>query len=251
MTKQPKLLLRESCVRDLTRQWQPGTFIEMGAGTGHMASIFRARGFHGACHDIGASNRDLMRTRFAGANAHVAVVDELTQLQPESFDYLLAFEVLEHIEDDHAALATWVNYLKPGGRLIATVPAHQRKFGPSDRMVGHVRRYERAQLRALLEGTGLQATRLVNYGFPITELTRTVSNRLIATEQMRGDLDQVQKSVLSAQSKPAVINQVLSHVSARAVTPFCTMQRWFYPWDWGDGLAATAVKPKSQATLSG
>jgi len=53
MKKQPKLILRESAVLDMTRDVLPGSFVEMGAGTGHMAKIFLDRGFHGACHDIG------------------------------------------------------------------------------------------------------------------------------------------------------------------------------------------------------
>lgn len=57
MSKQPKLVLRESCVYDLSRDWAPGRFVEMGAGTGHMASLFLARGFSGVCHDLGPDSR--------------------------------------------------------------------------------------------------------------------------------------------------------------------------------------------------
>ena len=49
MSKQPKLVLRESAVHDASRDWAPGRFVEMGAGTGYMTTLFLERGFTGAC----------------------------------------------------------------------------------------------------------------------------------------------------------------------------------------------------------
>ncbi|WP_199140331.1 bifunctional 2-polyprenyl-6-hydroxyphenol methylase/3-demethylubiquinol 3-O-methyltransferase UbiG, partial [Delftia sp. ASV31] len=142
MKKQPKLILRESAVWDMTRNFIPGSFVEMGAGTGHMASLFLARGFHGACHAMGDSSRDLIRKRFENDRDRLQVVDELSELSVDYFDYLMAFEVLEHVPEDGEVLSQWLEYLKSGGIFIASVPAHQRKFGRSDEIVGHVRRYE-------------------------------------------------------------------------------------------------------------
>lgn len=100
MKKQPKLILRESCVHDISKSWPPGRFVEMGAGTGHMTRIFLDRGFSGACHDLGDDSRQMMRENLAYAGERMIVVDELNTLPESSFDYLLAFEVLEHIEHD-------------------------------------------------------------------------------------------------------------------------------------------------------
>ena len=40
MAKQPKLVLRESCVHDVSKNWVPGKFVELGAGTGGMTRLF-------------------------------------------------------------------------------------------------------------------------------------------------------------------------------------------------------------------
>jgi 2-polyprenyl-3-methyl-5-hydroxy-6-metoxy-1,4-benzoquinol methylase len=146
MKKQPKLILRESCVHDLSSSWSAGRFIEMGAGTGHMTRIFLEKGFYGACHDLGADSRNLLRENLEYAAERMLVVDQLSELAAESFDYLLAFEVLEHIEKDGEVMREWMRYLKPGGRLLISVPAHQRKYGRSDELVGHVRHYEKKGL---------------------------------------------------------------------------------------------------------
>lgn len=242
MKKQPKLILRESCVNDVSKSWPTGRFIEMGAGTGHMTRLFLNRGFSGACHDLGDDSRQMMRENLADAGERMNVVDDLAALPESSFDYLLAFEVLEHIEQDAKVLLDWVKYLKPGGHILISVPAHQRKYGRQDELVGHVRRYEKAALHALLAGVGITDIRIVNYGFPITELTRRLSNRIVRDDHSYDGLSPEQRSIRSAQVKPKAINRVLSLVSSNFFLPFRTVQRWFYRFDLGDGYVACGVK---------
>lgn len=240
--KQPKLVLREACIDDASRNWVPGAFAEMGAGTGQMTRLFLDRGFHGACYDLGADSRRMTRDRLACYGERIDVVDDVNALVPASFDYLFAFEVLEHIEDDAAALTTWSRLVRPGGMALVSVPAHARKYGRSDELVGHVRRYEKQQLRALLEQAGFDDVRIVNYGFPITELTRTVSNWMVRADHSYDDLTPTERSILSAQAKPRAVKRLLSLFSGNLVLPFVIVQRWFYNKDLGDGYVATATR---------
>jgi SAM-dependent methyltransferase len=242
MKKHPKLILRESCVDDLSRAWPQGRFVEMGAGTGYMTRLFLDRGFTGACHDLGDDSRQMIRQNLAFAGQSIRVVDDLGELEPASFDYLLAFEVLEHIENDRDVLRDWMRYLKPGGRILLSVPAHQRKYGRSDQIVGHVRRYEKQELRKLMEETGSGDVRVVNYGFPITEATRRLSNWMIRNDHSYEGMTPEQRSIRSAQAKPKVISKVLAPVGDGLFTPFCGIQRWFYRRDWGDGYVASGIK---------
>jgi len=62
------------------------------------------------------------------------------------YDVVVALDVLEHIEDDDAAARWLVDHLKPGGLLIATVPAYQWLFSAHDRANEHFRRYTVGQL---------------------------------------------------------------------------------------------------------
>ena len=148
MAKQPKLVLRESCIHDVSGSWLPGRFLEMGAGTGHMTRLFLDRGFHGTCYDLGDDSRQMIRSNLADYHDRIDVPDDADILERGAFDYLFAFEVLEHIQDDSEAFTTdWVAHLKPGGTALVSVPAHTRKYGRSDELVGHVRRYEKRQQR--------------------------------------------------------------------------------------------------------
>lgn len=64
------------------------------------------------------------------------------------------FDVVEHIADDRAFLQSLRPYLKRGGRVYVTTPAHDALWSQNDVTAGHYRRYTRARLRALLEEAG-------------------------------------------------------------------------------------------------
>ena len=71
-------------------------------------------------------------------------------------DAVLCQNVIEHIEDDVAAVRAMAAALRPGGVLTLQVPAHQSLYGSLDRVYGHHRRYTRKTLRAVLEEAGLE-----------------------------------------------------------------------------------------------
>lgn len=71
---------------------------------------------------------------------------------PENnFDIVVAFDVLEHIEDDHKAVSEIKRVLKPGGFLIFTVPAYSFLFSAHDKYLDHYRRYNRSNIKKLLK----------------------------------------------------------------------------------------------------
>jgi SAM-dependent methyltransferase len=91
------------------------------------------------------------------------------------YDLVCLFDVLEHVDNDQAALIRVAGLLKPGGRVILTVPAHMRLYGPHDRLLHHFRRYGRTQLKRLLTHAGLDIDRLSYLNallFPAAVFTR-------------------------------------------------------------------------------
>jgi ubiquinone/menaquinone biosynthesis C-methylase UbiE len=63
------------------------------------------------------------------------------------YNTIMYIDVIEHIEDDAAELASAYNYLEEGGYLVVLVPAHQYVFSPFDKSIGHFRRYNKKMLR--------------------------------------------------------------------------------------------------------
>ena len=106
-----------------------------------------------------------LEARFA-ADRRVTVRAEVLPGAPSlhgrggTFDLALSQNVLEHIEDDYAAMAAMGRAVRPGGRVMALVPAHPRLYGAIDRAYGHHRRYTRERLRAITEAAGLEVERL-------------------------------------------------------------------------------------------
>jgi SAM-dependent methyltransferase len=77
-----------------------------------------------------------------------------------SFDLVTALDVIEHLDDDVAALREMRRVLRPGGHLLVTVPAHQFMWGDQDEVNMHKRRYVAAQLRERLTEAGFDVLRL-------------------------------------------------------------------------------------------
>jgi SAM-dependent methyltransferase len=98
-------------------------------------------------------------------------VSYFADLEPESFDLITAFDVLEHIEDDAGAVRDLARALRPGGSLLVHVPSGTWVNSDGSQVVvsdeeaavihsGHVRSgYSPQAMRALLEGTGLDVRR--------------------------------------------------------------------------------------------
>ena len=79
--------------------------------------------------------------------------------QPESFDAVACFDVIEHVDDDKGAVGALANLLVPGGWLIATVPAYQWMWSHHDELHHHKRRYRRKEMVKLFEDAGLKVRR--------------------------------------------------------------------------------------------
>ena len=96
----------------------------------------------------------------------LARMGEITALpfDDDSFDLVTAFDVIEHEEDDLQVFRELTRVLKPGGRLLFSVPLHPAFWTTFDECVGHARRYEPAALQALLKLNGLMVESSTVFG---------------------------------------------------------------------------------------
>jgi len=80
------------------------------------------------------------------------------------FDLICALDILEHVADDHAALAELARVAAPGASVLLSVPLHPEAWTAFDEFVGHCRRYEPARIPALLEQHGFRLEHSAIYG---------------------------------------------------------------------------------------
>lgn len=88
------------------------------------------------------------------------------ELAGRRFDTVFCVNVLEHIEDDVAALRTFGEVIVPDGRVLIFVPAVQAAYGPLDAALGHHRRYSKRSLAKAFGAAGLDLLTL-RYTNPI------------------------------------------------------------------------------------
>jgi len=83
--------------------------------------------------------------------------------EPGAYDRVVSINVIEHVEDDRAALANIARALRPGGEAAVLVPAHPFLYSSLDRGLSHFRRYSRAALAARAREVGLDPVRIVHF----------------------------------------------------------------------------------------
>jgi SAM-dependent methyltransferase len=160
-------------------------------------------------------------------------------LGEEQFDLVCAFEVLEHLEDDKAALTDWAARLRAGGWLLLSVPAYQRRYGPWDELVGHFRPYDPEAMTALLAGSGFGQIQIRQYGFPLGYLLEAGRN-LIGRRRLAAAAAQTvaERTAGSGRQLQPSSGGISGTAIRWAIAPFLLLQRAFP--DTGTGLVVRA-----------
>jgi SAM-dependent methyltransferase len=85
--------------------------------------------------------------------------------EAQSFDLILATDIIEHVEDDGRAVNEIARVLRPGGKVLVTVPAFQSLWGLQDRVSQHRRRYRLGPLLSRIEDAGLSPLRAFYFNY--------------------------------------------------------------------------------------
>ena len=183
-----RFLLRRARILRLLAPLGPGKLVEVGCGAGALLHELAAMNTEA----VGLETSTRARTT-ACAIAGLAGGKQRITEQPDadwqgSRDLVCAFDVLEHIEDQHGAVSAWTEWLKPGGRMCISVPAHRSRWSAGDEWAGHWRRYDRQDLVQVMQAHGLVIEHLECYGFPLANLTEWQGNKTYKRLlQERGD----------------------------------------------------------------
>jgi SAM-dependent methyltransferase len=129
------------------------------------------------------------------------------------FDFIVMFDVLEHIEDEDRFLQAVMFHLAPGGHLVVNVPAGQWLYSAYDQMDGHKRRYSIGTLQRATERNGYAAVRLSYWGLPLVPL---VVLRKVWLARSYGDPKAV---AVGFDSRNSAINWTLGWLSGCELLP--------------------------------
>jgi len=150
---------------DTIRDYCGNRVLEIGSGVGNITKHLIPRAEYVAS-DVNplhltaltalTDDRPYLRT------THCDVADANTfPSTPQGFDTVVCLNVIEHVEDDHAALSNIKSVLADRGRAIILVPQGQWNFGTLDEALEHKRRYSKATLTKLAEDCGFNVVNLI------------------------------------------------------------------------------------------
>lgn len=140
------------------------TLLDVGAGNGLFLKFFKSKGFTISGFELEKELVQNMKKDPALKGDKIEQGD-ITQMKGnEEFDVVIASDVIEHIKDDVKAIQGLWSYVKPGGMLLITVPAHSYLYGKRDEMWGHFRRYDQQVLLERIDNAISLVTRSVKHG---------------------------------------------------------------------------------------
>lgn len=232
------------------------TFIEVGSGEGRVAAMLCDRGLTGVgiepAPEVAVRCRERLIAELSEGRfrLHQGLLSDCPDLEPA--DLVYSQMVLEHIVDDLALVQDMVRVLKPGGTLLAVVPARPERWGAEDDLAGHVRRYRREGLNKLFTAAGLGDVEVASLNVPVSNLLHRFSDRAVArANQERAGATLDHRTRLSGVRDipykdrfPAWAGLVLNPLM---MWPLCQLQRAFFDSEHGlvllarGRLAAAAV----------
>lgn len=244
----PRYLLRRARVLDHLKKLPPGDVVEVGSASGALLSELKALGF--TCVGLETSTEAVALAR--RVNANVQFRTEPDDAWAQTFDYCLSFEVLEHIENDGEALAQWSRWLRPGGRLLLSVPAHPRLWNARDVWAGHFRRYRRSDLKRLFEQAGLEVEKIECYGFPLANILemiiapsyRKYLNGETAEKAKVNKAEQTAASGIERTTHVKMFRHYTRFPGSFVMRMMIMLQNAFLSSDFGNGFLVMARKPE-------
>lgn len=172
-----------SVIANRIRPPEAAHILEIGCGTGHN---FAMLGKFGTVEGIEVDDaaRQIASDRL-GRAVGSSPLPGSDGVADGRYDLIALLDVLEHIEDDEAALTSIRKKLKPGGRILVTVPANRWMWSAHDTVHHHFRRYNGKSLRRVISNAGLKADLVTHFNtvlFPLAATARILGRLTGRTE---------------------------------------------------------------------
>jgi SAM-dependent methyltransferase len=181
----PGTVLQHLYLKERVASLTPGSFVEVGAGAGHISNVLLSLGWSGTGYDLNAAalaRASAVNRAFVDAGRYaVRNEDWLTADDHERVDLVISSMVLEHLDDEQVAqyFDCAARQSRPGGRGILFVPGSPPHWGIEDEIAGHYRRYTADSLSDMIARHGWTPTHTVGLTYPLSNLLLGLSNALV------------------------------------------------------------------------
>ncbi|EAR07395.1 class I SAM-dependent methyltransferase [Reinekea blandensis] len=241
-----RYLLRRNRIQKIAIEHE-SKLLEIGCGAGTLLQELALMGPE--CTGIEKSGSALCVANQINKNLYskIQLHASISDVEDTRFDYVFAFDVLEHIENDTQALTEWNQLLNKTGKLIISVPCHTKKFSYGDIWAGHFRRYNKADIKQVLAESGFEISYIESYGFPLAVLTEKVGNlyykiQLKKKEKIKSIKNHTDESGIDRKAY-AKYFKLMNHTTFHLIMKlFYVLQSLFKSKDIGSGYLIIAVK---------
>ena len=140
------------------------SILDVGCGSGGLVGYlleknFNAKGIDVNQNNINVAKEYLISRSLEPEKVSFGLTSDLIS-RGEQSDVVFCMDCLEHVEDDTKLFNELIELVRPGGKLILTVPALMLLYGVRDKKLGHFKRYEKNDLEVLSSGKALEVTEI-------------------------------------------------------------------------------------------
>jgi SAM-dependent methyltransferase len=169
-----------------------GKFLEIGCGTGYvLKGLERFPGVKLTGAEIYLEGLKFARMRLP--DAEFIQMDAARMPFTDQFDYIGAFDVLEHITEDEAVMKNVFRSLKKDGVFFISVPQYMTMWSYEDDITCHKRRYSKKEIFNKLQNSGftlMYHTSFVFSLFPLMWISRWLKKNKKACDVTQDELNQ-------------------------------------------------------------
>jgi SAM-dependent methyltransferase len=161
--------------RLLKQLGNPGRALDIGAACGGNTRVLTQNGWRATALDYSTAGPEICRRRGV-----TAVRGDATRLpfSPGSLDLVVAYDVLEHIDEDAVVVQEVHRVLRPGGYFLVAVPADPALWSAHDDAVDHRRRYTPATLNQVISTNQFEISRMWNWNVLLKPALKARRNRI-------------------------------------------------------------------------
>lgn len=167
----PRYLLRKALIKDFFKgktDLENKSILEIGYGAADTFNVYQSNNLNIYGFDFSSESTEMAKSAYEDQSLKINLFEEEGAIKKQKYNFLAAFEVLEHIESDTNQLKDWKDLLENNGEILISVPCHMKKWGPIDEWAGHYRRYEKDEILLKLQDAGFTDINIKCYGFPLT-----------------------------------------------------------------------------------
>ncbi|MCW2782702.1 MAG: methyltransferase [Marmoricola sp.] len=198
---------RRALVRRLLKDVPPGRALDVGCGMGGNSAVLRDLGWDVVALDYSPASIEAARSRgltvLRGDARRLPFADQ-------EFDLVISTDAWEHVVEDDQVAAETFRVLRPGGQALVAVPAGMDLWSGHDVALGHHRRYERAELVALVAAAGFRVDEVFGWNVllrPVARMRRRNNAGESEMEHVNPVLNAALRSIVATESVLPVGNR--------------------------------------------